>query len=124
MLGTALTGYEVTYGAPLRFPELGCFISELATADMSDSVTEARDETYTLRVLLHAHRTGKTALEMRAIADTGEAAVLAALDGDPTLAGAVSQCRHVSTERDAGLWDERGTQRFADRLITLQCRRW
>ena len=127
ILTAACTGYTVEYGLPLptQTPERGVFIAEHVQSALSTPMSgnpAAQDATFTLKVLVHDHRTGKTAKEMRALADAGEALAVAAIRANPTLSGTVSFCTVERTERAGGFWDTNGTARFDERGLELTCK--
>lgn len=121
----ALADYSPAYGEPsLPIPKSLVYVGEDAKAERETPFSgplAAQGETFTIEVIFHAHRKGKTALQMRAIADAGEAAIIAAIAQDNTLGGSVAYCAIAGTERKGGWWDAEGKELFADRRIGVEC---
>lgn len=125
LLGTACTGHAVCYGIPLKMPELAAIVmpdADTAYVDTDSGVTARMDEDFALACILHAHRSRLTHKELRAIADTAEAAVESALASDPTLGGTVSHARIAAIGRRGGDWGDGAV--FDERLVTVRCRVW
>lgn len=121
---TGLESYECTYTAPVPIPEYGIFILPRYEAERDTPLSGgvlAQDEEFTVSFVIHVHRTGLTAKEVRDLADTAEGIAEDTIAANPTLSGAVSFARVVHTEGDGGWWNDSGTEQYADRKLDVLC---